>query len=65
MTLKPKTGNKYFQVLGIEMERKATPIPLQVTGLSTKLRERTTQLTVSNDRAIQKLLARMISQSRF
>ena len=45
------------------MERRAAPIELQITGITRKLREGTSQLTISNDRTIDKILARLIKQA--
>ena len=54
----------YTNVLGIEMEERAKPIPLQVTGITQKLREATSQLTVSTDRTMDLVFQRLIQQAR-
>lgn len=52
-------------VLDIEMEEIAVPIPLQVTGVTKKLREATSQLTVSTDRTMDLIYQRLLQQARF
>ena len=54
----------YTNVLNIEMEERAKPIPLQVTGITQKLREATSQLTVSTDRTMDLVFQRLIKQAR-
>ena len=51
-------------VLDIEMEEIAVPIPLQVTGVTKKLREATSQLTVSTDRTMDLIYQRLLQQAR-
>lgn len=47
--------NKYLDTI-------AKPIELQVTGLSTKLRSGTTQITVSNNKTVNAMLGRLLRQ---
>ena len=54
----------YTNVLNLEMEERAKPIPLQVTGITQKLREATSQLTVSTDRTMDLVFQRLIKQAR-
>ena len=54
----------YTNVLNIEMEETAKPIPLQITGITRKLREATSQLTVSTDRTMDLVFQRLIKQAR-
>lgn len=57
------SANRAYKVVNIIMERRAAPIELQITGITRKLREGTSQLTISNDRTIDKILARLIKQA--
>ena len=54
----------YTNVLDITLEERAKPIPLQVTGITQKLREATSQLTVSTDRTMDLVFQRLIQQAR-
>lgn len=54
----------YSSVLDIQMEENVKPIPLQVTGVTKKLREATSQLTVSTDRTMDLVFHRLIQQAR-
>jgi hypothetical protein len=54
----------YTNVLDIAIEERAKPIPLQVTGITQKLREATSQLTVSTDRTMDLVFQRLIQQAR-
>jgi hypothetical protein len=54
----------YTNVLDIQLEERAKPIPLQVTGITQKLREATSQLTVSTDRTMDLVFQRLIQQAR-
>lgn len=47
--------NKYLDMI-------AKPISLQVTGLSSKLRDGTTQITVANDQIIRNVLGKLLRQ---
>ena len=49
-----------YTIIDKQLGSVAQPIDLQVTGITTKLREHTTQLTVSNNRTIQNLLGRLL-----
>lgn len=51
-------------VLDIVMEEDIKPIPLQITGVTKKLREATSQLTVSTDRTMDLVFHRLIQQAR-
>lgn len=52
------------KVLDIVMEEDVKPIPLQITGVTRKLREATSQLTVSTDRTMDLVFHRLIQQAR-
>lgn len=54
----------YTNVLDIRLEERAKPIALQVTGVTQKLRESTTQLTVSTDRTMDLIFQRLVQQAR-
>lgn len=51
-----------IQVINKYLDTIAKPIELQVTGLSTKLRSGTTQITVSNNKTINAMLGRLLRQ---
>lgn len=51
-----------FFVINKWLDTKAKPIPLQVTGINTKLRDGTSQITVSNNKIINNLLGKMLRQ---
>lgn len=54
----------FTNVLDIQMEENVKPIPLQITGVTKKLREATSQLTVSTDRTMDLVFQRLIKQAR-
>ena len=51
-------------ILNIEMGEIVKPIQLQVTGVTRKLRDATTQVTVSTDRTMDLVFQRLIKQAR-
>ena len=55
-----KIDGTSYAILSKQLDSIVQPVDLQVTGISTKLRESTTQLTVSNNRTIQNLLGRLL-----
>lgn len=74
LTLYPMNGADYVDsemnsivhtgVIDIQMEENVKPIPLQITGVTRKLREETSQLTVSTDRTMDLVFNRLIKQAR-
>lgn len=59
------TSRVTADILSIEPLMREKPIPLQVTGLTRKLREYTTQLTISTDRTLDTIYQRLLKQARF
>lgn len=54
--------DKKFHIVNKYLDTTAKPIPLQVTGINTKLRDGTSQLTVSNNKVINNLLGKLLRQ---
>lgn len=55
----------FAKILDIQLIEKEVPIVLTITGTSKKLREATTQLTVTTDRTVDLVYNRLLRQAKF
>lgn len=59
-----KVDGQEVHVLNKYLDMKPKPIQLQITGITKKLRDATTQLTVSNNRMVENLLGKILRRTK-